>query len=635
MSIRRQMMVLIALPTLVIYVLVVGLTAVYVHRESRREVERDMSRLASSYAARFDGGLRKAAVIAEATAAMMETVQEVSDEEVYAILARNVGHTDLVYGACMAFEPGRRRPGGELFAPYVCRAAEGLRHMNIDESVYDWYRDPAYTWYSQPKALGRGVWSEPYFDEGAGNILMTTYSAPFRRGNAFGGVNTVDIDLPRLRETVGREFEDGLDFVILNTDGRFVFDPDPTRIMGPTIFERAEADGNAQLAALARRMLSGAPGLGAIDRWDAPGRTLVFYAPIPSTGWVFASRLPEAVVLADVRARTAWSAAALALALALTIGSISLVSRRIARPISRLRDKVAEVAAGDLEARIEDPGGADEIRTLARAFNDMTAELRAHIERLAAETAARRRFERDLDIARDIQRGLLPANRPQLRDYQIVGWSKAAEQTGGDYYDWQTLPDGRTIITLADVSGHGIGPALVTAVCRAYARATFATLQEFSPVIDQLNDLLTSDLKEGRFVTLVAALLHPESRRVELISAGHGPVLRYIAAEHRLEQLETTNLPLGIQPGLSYSPPVEWILSPGDFLMLTTDGFFEWLDANGQRFGLQRLNDTILELASLPAEDMIRRLYDRVRDFAGGAEQGDDVTAVVIRRAGD
>jgi sigma-B regulation protein RsbU (phosphoserine phosphatase) len=632
MTLQRQMIVRIALPTLLIYMLVVGLTARYVYRESRAAVERDMGRLAFSYASRFDGHLREALRIAETTARAMEAAPDITDEALYNLLIRNVEQTDLVYGSCMAFEPGVRRPGAELFAPYVHRASGGLQRMNIDDSVYDWYHDPRFTWFSKPKSLGTGVWSEPYFDEGAGNVLMSTYSAPFEMHGSFGGVNTVDIDLPRLRETVGRQFEQDLDFVILDAEGRFVFDPDATRIMSKTIFDVAGETDNPPLAALARQMLAGAPGAGLIERWDAPRRQLVYHAPIRSPNWVFACRVPESVVLADVRRRTLWSAAALTLTLAMIIGCISLVARRIARPITQLSDKVLQVASGDLQARIAESAQADEIRHLAQSFNRMTSDLRAHIERLACETAARQRLHHDLEIARKIQRGLLPVMKPDLPGHDIAGWSQPADQTGGDYYDWQSLPDRRTIVTLADVSGHGIGPAVVTAACRAYSRASFATLREFAPVVAQLNDLLVADLPQGHFITFVAALLDPRSDHVEVISAGHGPVLHYVAAERRVVELESSNLPLGVAPGLTFHPALRRHLAPGDSLLLLTDGFCEWTNPQEEMFGVESLCAAVVQLAHLPSEQIITGLYEKVRAFSQGTPQADDVTAVVVKR---
>lgn len=375
MTIRRQLILLIAVPTLVVNVLVVGLTTLYIFRQSRSAVERDMARLAAGYASRFDGQLREVARIAETTARVVTTVPGLTDEQVYDLLARNVEQTDLVFGSCMAFEPGTRRPAGELFAPYVCRSASGLRKMNIDAAVYDWYRDPSFTWYAQPKSLGRAIWSAPYFDEGAGNVLMSTYSAPFQFNGSFGGVNTIDINLPRLREIVGREFGEKLDFVILDGEGRFVFEPDPKRIMSETIFDLARRTGNAGLEALSRRMTSGATGVGVVDGWDAPVRRLVFYAPIQSTGWVFACRIPESVALAEVRARAAWSAGTLGLALAFIIGGTLFVSRRIAGRVRGAAEAADRIARGDLTRSVPESTAGDETGGLMRSMRDMDRTL--------------------------------------------------------------------------------------------------------------------------------------------------------------------------------------------------------------------------------------------------------------------
>lgn len=633
MTLRRQMIVLIAGPALVIYLVILGLAAVGQYRQSKREVEEANTRLAASYSSRVDGYLREASRVAITAARFFETGVAISDDTVYALLEDNVGQSPLVYGSCLAFEPGTRRPGDELFAPYVCRAGDSLRRMNIDRSVYDWYRDPQYTWYSRPKQLGRGVWSEPYFDEGAGNILMTTYSAPFKTETSFGGVCTIDIDLPRLRETVGREIDADLDFVILAADGRYVFHPDAARIMKRTVFEYLDEAGRGQLTPVARQWTTNESGAAWIDGWETDEPLGVFYARIPSTGWSFVARVPAANVLADVRRRSLTNAAALVATLLLVCGAIYLVAGRIAAPITALEHGVTKISRGDLDARVDESAHTVEIRNLAGSFNRMTADLRSVVDRLAVEKTERQRIEHDLDIARQIQRGLLPTAKPDLADYDVAGWSQAANATGGDYYDWQRLPDGRILVSLADVSGHGIGPALVAAVCRAYARASVAAHEkELDQIINRLNDLLVVDMPEGRFVTFAGVLLDHERHRARMISAGHGPLFRCIQAGGELIETGGDDLPLGLVSENTYGPGEEFSLEPGDTVLLVTDGLFEWTNAAGEAYGLERLRASIRELSASPADDMIRGLYERAREFVGGADQGDDVTIVVVRR---
>jgi serine phosphatase RsbU (regulator of sigma subunit) len=261
----------------------------------------------------------------------------------------------------------------------------------------------------------------------------------------------------------------------------------------------------------------------------------------------------------------------------------------------------------------------------------MTADLRANVERLAVEKAVRQRMERDLDIARQIQRGLLPSSKPDVPGYDIAGWSRAADKTGGDYFDWQVLPDGRVLISLADVSGHGIGPALMAAVCRAYARATIHE-EDLGRYMDRLNQLLIDDMPEGRFVTFVGVLVDPKSHQVQMISAGHGPLFRCVHANGELIETGADGVPLGLVPQNEYGSATKFSLDPGDSVLLITDGLFEWPNATGESYGLKRLRNAIRASPSVTTDEMIQRLYDQSQEFAGKVAQEDDVTIVVIRR---
>src|SRR5262249_10363402 len=142
------------------------------------------------------------------------------------------------------------------------------------------------------------------------------------------------------------------------------------------------------------------------------------------------------------------------------------------------------------------------------------------------------KIERDLDLARQIQHGLLPRAAPDTPGFEIEGWNKPADQTGGDYFDWMALPDGGTLITLADVTGHGIGPALIVSVCRAYMRAAAAAHSgvALEAALSRVNDLLEVDMPPGRFVTAAVGVLVPDENEMSLVSAGQAPLFFYHAA---------------------------------------------------------------------------------------------------------
>lgn len=265
----------------------------------------------------------------------------------------------------------------------------------------------------------------------------------------------------------------------------------------------------------------------------------------------------------------------------------------------------------------------------------VTSRIRKHLLAALREAETRRQMERiehDLNIARSIQQGLLPQRPPVVEGFDIAGWNEPADHTGGDYYDWQALPDGRIAISLADVAGHGIGPALVAADCRAYARASLPSGEQLGIQLDRINDLLTHDLSSSRFVTYVAVLLTPGIFEVELLSAGHGPLLIYRAVDDRVEALNPHDMPLGVDTGIRYGPTQNVDLAAGDLLVLVTDGFFEWRNPAGELFGTDRLGEAVRGAHSLPPGEIISRLHSAVVEFSDGTRQDDDLTAVVIKR---
>lgn len=265
----------------------------------------------------------------------------------------------------------------------------------------------------------------------------------------------------------------------------------------------------------------------------------------------------------------------------------------------------------------------------------VASRIRTHVAAALREAELKNQIEQvnhDLDIARSIQQDLLPDQSPTLENFEVAGWNEPADQTGGDYFDWQSLPDGRLAISLGDATGHGIGPALVSALCRAYARASLFVEDEHHQVLDRLNRLLADDLSANRFVTFALIFLDPEKSEVEVLSAGHGPILWYKHATHEVENLEAQGIPLGMIAGVSYEKALVRRLAPNDMIVLVTDGFYEWENAKGEEFGLRRLESVILRSHDCSAEEVIERLRVSVEDFCGGTEQKDDLTAVVLKR---
>jgi serine phosphatase RsbU (regulator of sigma subunit) len=265
----------------------------------------------------------------------------------------------------------------------------------------------------------------------------------------------------------------------------------------------------------------------------------------------------------------------------------------------------------------------------------VAAQIRQHVLAALHEAETRARLaaiEHDLGIARAIQQNLLPKAPPHVEGFQIAGWNQSAAETGGDYFDWQPLSDGRLAVTIADVTGHGIGAALGMTSCRAYARAGFAIGLDLRDLTRRLNRLLCDDLPPDKFVTMAAGVLDPRDATLRLISAGHGPLIFYSAGEDRFHSLDAHGPPLGLLAMAPYGNAHEVKFAPGDMLVLVTDGCVEWANPGDEEFGQERLQEVIRACRHLPPDKIIPELYSAVVKFAGASPQADDLTVLVVKR---
>ena len=268
----------------------------------------------------------------------------------------------------------------------------------------------------------------------------------------------------------------------------------------------------------------------------------------------------------------------------------------------------------------------------ATLLQALAAQAGAVIQRLRTTSSQTHRLEHDLDAARQILQALLPKHPPSVPGFEVAGWTLPADETGGDFYDFQDRPSGHLAIAVADVSGHGVGPAMVAAECRAFLRATLLHAEDPGVVIPQINRLLCESLPEDRFVTAFVGLLHGEEHRLAYVSAGHGPLLFFTRATAEFRELPIQGFPLGLSVEHGFGAPNSLEFAPGDFLAIITDGFFEWLGPDGECYGIDRLQNQLREFADRPAAEIIQGLYQAVQTFARGCPQLDDLAAVVIKR---
>ncbi|MGZ8185296.1 MAG: SpoIIE family protein phosphatase [Methylobacter sp.] len=288
---------------------------------------------------------------------------------------------------------------------------------------------------------------------------------------------------------------------------------------------------------------------------------------------------------------------------------------------------------GVLEVLNKSNGAFDEWDELLQETFSAQCGVAIHRHALMEEFATRKRLQQELTIARRIQRSLLPQSAPIIEGFDIAGWSQSAEETGGDFFDFHTLDDHNLILVIADVSGHGIGPALLAAECWALQRAIFSLAPNYRASLLHINQLLCRHMLSDRFITAFIGCLNPnDNNTLNFLSAGQGPVFMLRVAQRHIETLPVTDIPLGIIANNSYDQWESISFNTGDILIAFTDGFFEWEDPPGNCFGTDRICETVFCNAKLPAAAIIEKVHSHLLSFTKGTQQQDDLTAIVIKK---
>jgi phosphoserine phosphatase RsbU/P len=238
---------------------------------------------------------------------------------------------------------------------------------------------------------------------------------------------------------------------------------------------------------------------------------------------------------------------------------------------------------------------------------------------------------RELTLAHQVQRGLLPASSPSIEHYEFFDFYEAANELGGDYYDYVPLPDGRWGVVVADVSGKGVSAALLMARLSAETRYCLATEPTPAAAIERLNRVFYGSGWEDRFVTFVLCVLDPKRHEVTIVNAGHlSPLLRRGPDKVEAVSENESRLPLGVEADEKYHQCVV-PMSPGDCLVLYTDGITEAMNAAEELYGTQRLWTQLTGEADSVGV-IGRRILTDARLFVGNRRQNDDMCLVCLGR---
>jgi sigma-B regulation protein RsbU (phosphoserine phosphatase) len=613
---------------------IIGYSYVTARRLLEEELLEKASHLAHATAGRINPLQSAVEKIAEGLGTQLEKSLG-STDDMYELLETAVARNDEIFGAAIALRYDGE--GDRPSSPYVCRSREPggeLLRMDLVEQGYSY---EVWEWYALPREMGRPVWTEPYFDEGGGNILMVTYSVPFYADgdtNAFLGVVTSDVDLEWLTDMIaglpmGRA---GYAFLV-SGNGTMICHPNTELIMNETIFSLADAVHDPGMRAAGRRMIRGETGVTPYVSFIGRKKSWLAYAPVPAAGWSIGLIFPKdefrAKLLSLSRAETTVGLLGFAMLLALSL----VIAHSITAPLRKLEAATRTLATGDLDAALPVIPGEDEVAHLSASFDKMRGDLKRHIEELKETTAAKERIESEIHIARTIQMSLVPRSFPpfpQRHDLDLYAILEPAREVGGDFYDFFMCGENDLCLVIGDVAGKGIPAALYMAVTRTFLRWIWREEPDPAPMLTRLNAELARENEENMFVTLFCARVELTTGRCDYANGGHNPPF-ILHKDGRVDLVpKVKGAVVGGVEDMKYEEG-HLTLGPGDTLFMYTDGVTEAMDPAGNLSGEAWAVEKLEAASRDTCEAIIKSMRSAVGDYAAGTEQSDDITMMAFR----
>ena len=634
-SLSTRLVLFVGIPAALFIIAILSWAALRSYRQTTEQIRESALDLARVHAARLDRLLAEAARIPELHAQVLESGALKSQADIQFYLANTVGRNPDIYGSCVAFEPHTYLPYREFYAPYCFWKSGHVESTDLGTPEYNPFR---WEWYARPKQENRALWTEPYFDEGGGNALMTTRSVPFykpgtaRRKEDFFGIATIDISIDQLVADLKgiRVADTGYAFLV-SPAGRFLAYPDPAKVLKGMIQE--------ENAVLAKAMMTGNEGFLKTEEPWKHREAWIAHMPVQNGGFTLAIVYPRDEIIGAANRLVAELAGVGLLGLGALFVMLVFVARSVTMPLTHLAAVSQKIANGDLDQRLNERSNIREVRELSSAFDKMTRDLRMRMEELRYTTMLKERMAGELNAARRIQMAMLPKEwsefgaLPRSVDVSLHAVIQPAREIGGDFYDYRFLDDSRLAILIGDVSGKGIPAALFMAMTTTLFKGFAAPERTASVIMARVNDALCEEAQTGMFVTLVYGVLDVRTGSLEICNAGHPPPLLLDEVGNVRPLQGSRNPALGLLRGVEFRS-AHFDLKTDDRLLLYTDGVTEATNSERELFSTERLETLLLECRDKTAEEITEAIINNVRAHAGNDEPSDDLTVLALKMAG-
>jgi len=554
-------------------------------------------------------------------------------DSLYSFLKSIVKNNPSVYASAIAFEPYFYDKNLKYYSPYAYRQGKDVKTLQLGSDNYNYF---IMDWYQIPKFLNKPYWSEPYYDTGGANALISTYSVPFylnvKGESIFGGIITVDISLDWFTDIVNsvKIFETGFAFLITRS-GTFVTNPDKSLIMNETIFTLSKETNQPVIRDIGRKMINGEKGITTFNE-NSKGKISVYYIQFPTNKWSLGLIIPHDEMFADLKKLNIYIIIlGLFGLMILLVFTIRIIKKQI-EPLSKFSKSAFIIAEGNFNAELPEIKTNDEMKQLRDSFVFMQKELSDYVSNLKATTSAKEKIESELRIAKEIQLGMIPhifPPFPNLPEIDLYATLISAREVGGDLYDFFLIDDNLLCFAIGDVSGKGVPSSLFMAVTRTLLRSTAEKGKSTADIVKSLNKTLSLNNDSNMFVTLFVGIIDTKTGTLTFCNAGHNPpVLIRENGETGFFPI-TKSIPVGLFEDYEYIEETSKIFDK-DQLFLYTDGVTEAEDIDNNLYGNDKLLDIISKNKKSSPKELIEVVKNDISVHVNGHTQSDDLTMLSI-----